>query len=374
MNRVLFSLTIPENAQTLNQSQISRNVATHGILNESTAAVESLSLEPSQQLLRGQFRGKYARLMAEEVEELFDAGSIGSVPFYNPDAQSGEDGYYTLDNIDLQPVDPNLDELRDFDGMLTKEGTREDNRRSVSTSVAQVENSFGNDQTAYVGVHAGAGDVWWYDAESGQTEDVSVVETRAGEHGSVDVVDALASSFDSPTLVYDLGYDQEGKVDVVVWDDHDRDKLDADGINSWQWCFSTSHEFDGDAAVDNGLVRVRLGSGLAVEEWDDGAGAWASVTLGTSDWELDAWSLTRIGPARVDARTRFKDSTQSPAAYFELDAVLHRGWQWPHWVVPANEEPPTPSGLQDLLAPAASGSDYTPAGEQGLVARGEVAK
>jgi len=40
--------------------------------------------------------------------------------------------------------------------------------------------------------------------------------------------------------------------------------------------------------------------------------------------------------------------------------------------MPANETPPTPSGLQDLLAPVAGGSDYTPEGEQGLVSRGEV--
>ncbi|WP_135807365.1 hypothetical protein [Halorussus marinus] len=391
MNRTLYSLAIPSNAQTLTQSQIARNVATHGILNESTAAVESLSLEPGQQLLEGQFRGKYARLMAEEVEELFDAGAMGSVAFYSPDGQSGEDGYYTLDNIDLQPVDPNLDELRDFDGVLTKEGTRENSRRSVQTAITQVENDYGNRQTAYVGIHANAQDVWWLDQESGQTEDATVVDTRTAEHGDVDVVDALASSYDSPTLVFDLPYAQEGKVDVVVWDDHGRPKLDSDGINSWQWVFSTSHEYDGEAIADNGLVRLRLGSSLAVEEWDDAGGAWSAVALGTSDWELDDWSLTRIGPARVVVRVRFADAiapaivgqaivgestvgTTSTNNYqdFELDAVLHRGWRRPHWVVPENETPPTPSGLQDLLAPVASGSDYTAAETQGLVSREEV--
>jgi len=87
---------------------------------------------------------------------------------------------------------------------------------------------------------------------------------------------------------------------------------------------------------------------------------------------LDDWSITRIGPARVDARTRFRDPSQSPTSYFELDAVLHRGWLWPHWVVPENETPPTPSGLVDLLAPIAAESDYTTEASQGLVAREEV--
>ncbi|WP_435175662.1 hypothetical protein [Halorussus sp. AFM4] len=369
----LYTLIVPSDAQTLTRNQIQRNTATQGLLNEGTASVQSLSLDPDQKLLRGQYRGKYSELMAEEFEELFSS-DVEQVPFFAVSSQSKDDGYYTLANVDIEPVDPRTSHVHSFDGVLTKAGTRSTHHRSVATTVRQVENDMGNTQTALVGVDAGATNVRWYDNESEQTEAVSVVETRTGEKGSVDVVDALASSYDNPTLVYDLPYSDEGKVDVVVWDDHGRSKLDSDGVNSWQWVFATSHEFAGSAIVDNGLVRVQLDSGLSVTQWDSSISSWSAVSLGSSNWELDDWSLTRIGPGRVEARTRFRDPSTSPTSYFELDMRLPRGWTLPQWVVAENEQGPTPSGLQDLLSPVADGQDYAAEASQGLVTREEVSK
>jgi hypothetical protein len=369
MPRELYTLVIPANAQTVSRSEIKRNLATHGLLDDSSSAVESLSLEPGEQALVGQFRGKYASMMAAEVEELFDAGNISSVSFFDP-IGSKNDGYYSLKNVDVEPIDPNLDSVQKFDGVLTKEGTRESKRRAVETNAYQPENDFGNQQTAYVGVPAAATDVAWYNAETTATEPASVVETRTAEHGDVDVVDAQASSFDSPALVFDLPYQQEGKVDAVVWDDHDRAKLDADGINAWQWVFSTGHEFAGKPVVDNGLVRVHLDtSGLVVEEWDASAGAWSTVALGDSSWELDEWSLTRIGPARVEGHCRFVDPTQDPPADYSLDMSLKRGRWWPQWTRLTPDHDPTPGGLQTLLDPVADESVIDPQAEQSLVSR-----
>lgn len=374
-NRELYSLVIPENAQTLTRSEIERNIAKHGLLDSANTSVESVSLEPGQQVLRGQYRGRYARLMAAEVEELFDASGFSAVPFYDPDRASPEDSYYALENVDIEALDPNLDEIREFDGVLTKKGTREGKRRSVATTVKQHDNQdFGNDQTAYIGVPGEATAVEWLNAETQATESVSVVETRECEHGSVEIVDAQASSYTSPSLVYDLAYEREGKVDVVVWDDHGREKLDEDGINTWQWCFSASHEFAGTPRIENGLVRVSLDTagGLEVEAWDDAASEWSSVSLGSSSWEFDGWDITRITPVRVDAQCRFIDPSQNPTASYSLDMSLKRGWEWPQWIVPPGEEPPTPSGLIDLLDPVADESDYSPQGEQGLVDRTAV--
>jgi hypothetical protein len=330
--------------------------------------------------------------MAEEFEELFSGGGIESVPFVTVGKQSGDNGYYTLSNVDLEPLDPRGNGFYKFDGVLTKEGTRESKRRAVKTSISQVENSFGNTQTALVGVPAAASDIRWFESETEQTEPASVVETRTAEHGDVEVVDALTSSFDSPALVFDLPYQQEGKVDTVVWDDHDRSKLDVQYsgdrvgdatvgvsavgtetyLNSWQWCFSTAHEFAGDAVVDNGFVRLWLGDRLRVDHYQPDTEEWALTSLGDATWQLDDWNLTRIGPARVTARCRFYDSTQSPTQHYELDMDLPRGYQSPVWIVPENQTPPTPSGLVDLLSPVANESDYSPQAEQGLVARAEV--
>ena len=376
-NKNLYALSIPQDSQTLTRSQIKRNTATHGILGQDTAAVQSISLEPGQQLLRGQFRGKYSSIMAEEIEQLFNAGGIESVPFFTVGSQSKEDGYYALKNVDVEPLDPRGDGVHKFDGVLTKEGTRESKRRVVATTERQAENDFGNNQTAYVGVPSTAKDVRWLDSESGQTEAVTVVETRTAEHGDVDVVDAKASSYTDPTLVYDLAYDQEGKVDPVVWDDHGRAKLDSDGINSWQWVFSTAHEYSGNPVCDNGLVRLTFdvaANTLSVEEWDSSTSTWSAVALGTSSWEFAGLDVTEIGLASIDAQVRFQDPSQSPTAEYHLNMSLKRGWEWPLWTVPENETPPTPAGLQDLLAPVASGSDYDPQEQQTLIAREEVRK
>jgi hypothetical protein len=310
--------------------------------------------------------------MAEEFEELFSGGGTDSVPFVTVGKQSGDNGYYTLSNVDLEPLDPRGKGFYKFDGVLTKEGTRESKRRRVTTNPYQLENDFGNQQTAYVGVPAAATDVVWYDAETEATEPVSVVETRTAEHGSVDVVDAQASSFSEPALVFDLPYQQEGKVDVVVWDDHGRAKLDSEGINAWQWVFASGHEFAGNPVVDNGLVRVHLDTnGLVVEEWDASTDSWTAVSLGASDWTLEGWDITEISPTRTDVQCRFENASSSKSPYY-LDMSLKRGWEWPQWTVSEGETPPTPSGLVDLLDPVANESDYSPQAEQGLVARGEV--
>ncbi|WP_135806217.1 hypothetical protein [Halorussus marinus] len=390
--RYLGPIEIPADSLTNSQGQRRQRLAKQGLLGDINGSVESISSEPNEFTVTGQYRGRFAEKLATELEELFDAGpEIGPVPFYGVD-ETPQDGYYSLENIDSNRVDPRTPAAQAFDGRLTFEGTRENSRRAVSTSVAQVENDFGNDQTALVGLPESATDVWWFDVESKQTEQVSVVETRAGEHGQVDVVDALASSFENPHLIYDAALDAEWRTDIQVWDTRGHaDKTDSNGYVQWGRVFAPSHTFAEDVIVSNRIVRLRLGESLTVEEYDDSAGAWTEVALGSSDWMLDGWGVTRIGPARVVVRVRFADAiapaivgqaivgestvgTTSTNNYqdFELDAVLHRGWRRPHWVVPENETPPTPSGLQDLLAPVASGSDYTAAETQGVVSREEV--
>ncbi len=393
----LYTLAVPRDAQTLARSQTRRNTATQGILDEDTAAVESLSLEAGQQMLRGQYRGEYSELMAEEFEELFQSSGIEQVPFFATNGRTKGDGYYTLANVDAEPLDPRSQRAHKFDGVLTNVGTRRTHYRSAATTVVQVENDYGNDQTAYVGVPAAATDLRWFNRETAATEQPTIVETRSAEYGDVVLVDALASSYDNPTLLYELPYDQEGKVDTVVWDDHGRSKLDRDysgdrvgtvtvgdsrvgeerTVNAWQWVFSTGHEFVGAPRVENGLVRLEFdpaSNTLRASEWNTTVEAWDATSLGASDWEFVSVDLTRIGCERVDAQCRFQDPSQSPTAVFTLDMSLKRGYRHPQWVVPENESGPVPSGLVDLLAPIADESDYSPQCGQGLVAREEVRK
>lgn len=373
-DRELYTLTIPEDSQTNAQTKAKRNTARQGVLGEDAGAVESLSAAPDQRQLRGQYRGTYAELMAAELAELFEASEYEAVSFAGTDDTTPADGYYTPESLNVRRLDPRDAGVVAFEGRMTRVGTRDSHRHKVETAVVQTENDFGNDQTAYVGIPAKASDLRWLDPETGATEQPSPVTTRSAEFGYVDVYDALGASFDDPTLVYDLSYDEDGKTDAKVWDDcGESSKLDADGITQWQRAFVTDHGFAGNPVFENGLARLTFDeeNGLSAEQWGSGNGAWSSVSLGSSSWEFDAFDLTRVGPSRVEAQVRFYDTSTS-SDYFHLDASLKRGYQWPQWVVPENEDGPVPSGLVDLLSSIADESDYSPQESQGLVARREV--
>lgn len=374
-DRELYTLTIPEDSQTSVQTQAQRNTSARGVLGEDAGSVESLSAAPDQRKLRGQYRGTYAELMATELAELFEASEYGAVSYTGTSAVTPADGYYTPADLSVRRLDPRDGGVVAFDGRMTRVGTRDSHRRAVETAVVQVENAFGNDQTASVGVPAKATDVRWLNDETGQTTLPSPVTTRSAEFGDVTLYDALAPSFDNPTLVYDLPYDEEGKTDAKVWDDRGASaKHDADDITQWQRVFITDHGFVGSPVFDNGLARMTFDrtNGLSAEQWDDANGTWSAVSLGTSDWEFDRVDLTRVGPSRIDARCRFRDATQSPTATYELVFGLVRGYQYPQWTRPENETDPVPTGLVELLDPVANPNDYDAQPVQELVARTEI--
>ncbi|WP_135851295.1 hypothetical protein [Halorussus salinus] len=381
--RDLYTLTIPADSQTSTGTKARRNTSKRGLLGGDTGTVESLSTAPDQRTLRGQFRGRDAEPMAAELAELFEASEFEAVAYSAaesaPTASTPADGYYTPETLDVRRLDPRAEGVVAFDGAMTRVGTRDSHRRAVETAVAQVENDFGNEQTAHVGIPSAATDVRWFDPETTATEppDDEFVETRAGEHGSVDVYDLHASSLslDDPTLVYDLPYVEEGKTDPTVWDDRGANsKFDEEGLLQWQRAFVTDHGFVGNPVLDNGLVRVRLDekAGLSVVEWEDEDALWATVEVGTSEWSLSTATVTRIGPARVEAQCRFTKSGHARSP-FALDVRLPRGFERPQLLVAESEEPPTPSGLQTLLKATANQQDYSSQVEQGLVGCGEVA-
>lgn len=375
----LYVLPIPADATTDAESKLNRNVSARGVVGGETAAVEPVSVEAHRRSLRGEYRGRYAGRMAAELRELFDAAGYGTVPFHGTDGRTDEDGYYALQSATVGPLDPRGDAFQGFQGALTKQGTRRSHWRAVETAPVQPEGGtdFGNDTTGHVGVPAAAGKVRWFDPVTGTRSSATVLETRTGEFGDVDVYDAMAPSFDDPVLLYDLPYAEEGKVDCRVWDDHGRSKLDDDGVVAWQRAFRADHEYHGVPVVENGLLRLRFdesGDGLSAWAWDDEAGSWSSVSLGSSDWELFDLDLVEVSPAAVRAQAEFHDTSQSPTAYFSLVMALHRGYREAQWFVPEGEQGPTPSGLVTLLDQVADGSVVDLQGENGLVARTEVRK
>jgi hypothetical protein len=248
--------------------------------------------------------------------------------------------------------------------------------RATRTTVVQVDHPFGNTLDAVVGVPADARKLRWLNEETGARETVTVQATRTTSSGrDVDVLFAEVSSYDDPTAIYEIDYADIGWTDPRVWDDRGfADIEDADGRTQWQKVFATAHRYDGQAVVENGLVRLffdEANNSLTVEEWDTGTASWSSVSLGASDWELYDADLRDIGLARVRAQVEFRDTTQSPTAYHRLSMRLTRGINWPIW---ANsiEGSAVPSGLQTLLDPVASATVFDAQATAALIPRAEV--
>lgn len=379
MDRQLYVLALPGEAVTNVESKLQRNVSADAVVDGGPASVEPVSVEPERRSLAGQYRGRYAALMATELRELAAATGVGVVPLFDPGGRSDADGYYAVQSAAVGPLDARGPAIQGFDATLVKKGTRRSHRRAVETALSQPENGndFGNATTGYVTAPAAATCVRWLDPVAGSTERPTAVATRTGEFGDVDVYDATASPYADPTLVYDLPYVEEGRVDCKVWDDHGRAKLDADGVTAWQRAFRTDHEFHGRPVVENGLLRLRFdeaSNALSAWTWDADSSAWSSVSLGSSDWELADLDLVEVGMTAIRAQVTFRDPAQSPTAHFALDLALHRGYQGAQWFVPKNEQGPTPSGLVTLLDPVADGSVVDPQPSKGLVAREEVRK
>lgn len=83
-----------------------------------------------------------------------------------------------------------------------------------------------------------------------------------------------------------------------------------------------------------------------------------------------------IEPARVQARTKWGDTTSSST--HTLDLVLHRGWDVIQFQEPVDSDgnllqsQQAPSGLVDLLDPIAASTRGDPEANQGLIARSDL--
>lgn len=370
---MVYAVPAPRSTQRNPRSRASRQQAVQALLQGDTGSVEATGVNPSDQRLEGQYRHALAEKLATELKELANAGSIEAIPFFGIDERSPEDGYYTLSNATVSRVDGRVGVFQRFEASFTEIGTRASHRKEIATDVADVSHPFGNDQTALVGVPAQASKVQWFDSETGAKAEPTLVATRSGEHRDVDVYDARAPAIENPSLVCDLPYEEAGWCDPRVWDTSgEASRTDDDGLVQWQKVFVASHDYQGQAVLENELVWLAFdesAQSLTVRQWD--GTSWTDVALGDSDWELFDVDVREIGLASVTAVVEFRDPTADPTAYYPLKLRLKRGWEWPLWTEIGGEGG-TPPGLVDLLDPVASGSAYDPGESQGLRKRSEL--
>jgi hypothetical protein len=385
MTRYVYTSYIPEEAQRGQslEGQSRRRVETDGIVGQDASVTTPISVEPGQERLTGQYRGDRADLMAAELRELGNAGSDDSgfaiVPYYTEPARSEADGYVSLEQISVGPIDPSSRLAYQYDGALSRAGTRRSKYRALTTSQQSIDHPFGNTTSARVAVPATATEVAWTNPETGATELPTAIATRSAEFGDVAIYDASNASFANPTLVYDVDYRDEPDVDVRAWDDRGHtDREDADGVRQWQRVFSSTHDHIGRRVLSTGLLRLTFdvaNSTLSAETWDDGAGAWTDTALGTSDWELAAIDIGRrtdqqLAPNRADAVTKWADSTS--LSTYTLNLTLRRGADAATFYRLEDSQSGVPSGLQDLLAPIADDVILDAQDAQTLRPRSEV--
>lgn len=370
--RRLYTTSIPEAAlqrQTGDTSQQQELAKLTGI--SAAGSVATVGSNPGEFRVQGQFRGEGAELLAREVSELASSSGITSVAFYDADTSVASAGYYSVEQIQNRRFRPQRPEVATFSVRLAREGTKDSHRRYLRTNRRQANiGGFGSSATGRLAIPDAATDVVWLSEDKSQTQSATPAETVAAEKGTVALYDpTTVSGFGSPGLTYNLEYADAGNVDAAVFDDYGRDEFDADGNFRWQQAFESSHEFEGAAVLENGVVRLSVdatANTLTAEEWD--GSAWVTRTLGASGgWQVQGIDVVTADPSRVHAQFVFEDTDDG--SRYRLDAFLHRGWSNIQFAIPETASGPIPADLVTYLDPVAS-DRYTDArGDAGILDR-----
>lgn len=410
MSKRLYVCPLPTTAQQRRSQgqETQRNITSNGILNSDVTAVEPISTGASGTPVDGQYRGQYADVMAAELRELSESSGYGTVPYYDTSGRSAADGYYSIEQLDAQPTTPNTDLVQQYQGRLSKAGTRDSHLRAVTVTPREVTHPFGSDTTAEIAIPAEADSVWWVDATTEQAIPATPDRSVQAELGFLDVYQLADAEPDitgaDTVLAYSLPLDAIGPVDVRVWDTRGYDSRDdAEGYVQWQKVFTGTHGYEGAAVISTGRRRLWLdrdaepGVRLQTQPYDvaggafegpaygDGAygdrvyggydGAWEDVSLPTSSWTLTDYDIAhgtnqQLGPARVDVRTRWLD--RDDGSRYGLDMTVQRGASEVLIYRPPDTDTAIPDGLQTLLDTIASPSVVVPQAAQTIRARDKI--
>jgi len=379
--RQLYNLRIPSDGQSdSGLAGLGHDIESLSGLDSDQPVVEALGISSGENSINATYSNPRAPVTSSEMEELLSASGFEHIPYYMPanPGQSG-DGYIAVEDGSVQTASAHDTRVQSVSATFTRSGTRGDHRRQLKTNVSEVHrNEYGNEKTALVAIPATAGKRTWFKRKTRDREAVAVESTVEAEGGQLDLVDASAVSM-SPRyqLIYDVGYDEEWRTDITLWDDMGYASKDDAGVSyapAWMKVYRTGHEFEGVPVVDTGRLRLYLdeANGLSVEEYDSGTDSWSSTSLPTSDWELFDVDVTGISPVKVGAQCVFRNPTTTPSGEYALNLVARRGRSVVHWLTPDSVSDPVPDGLQDYLDPVADPAVLRPNNSLGLIAREEV--
>lgn len=369
-NRFLYTIPITETNQGQISADNSKRVSSQSSLSTDFGDVQETGAQPGTRPVSGAVKGLYSDLITKELSELAQAPNYGSVVYFTDDSDPLDDAYVTVENFKRNPANPRTDQIWQYDGRLTEQGTNRSHYRAVETQPVSISNPFDGSGTDLIGLPATATKVSWYDEKGQSREAATIQSTITGRFNDVETYDPAEPSFNNPTLIAKVPYSDEGGIDARVWDDFDRSQLDGNSINSWQKVFATGHNFNGALVIENGLLRLTAdedAQSLSFEEWDTGTSSYSTVQLGSSSWMLDEINLTRISPTRTEGQMRFTDGS----TFHTLDYQVNRASNRVLFITPTNEGS-IPSGLSTLLSPIAEDWSNESQPIQKILARSEV--
>jgi hypothetical protein len=383
-DRRLYTIFLPNSTlQTADKTGQQRLVSQSGVGSD-VGATESVSTEPSDLRLRGLYYHKYAKKLATEAEELGKALTGTAVPMSGTDERLPEDGYYYVEQVKVNPADPQASNLWEYDVSLKNNGTRASERRALyagPVDARELTHDFGNSTYGYLSAPSAARQVRWVSKDKSSRLTVSPDQTVTTEHGNIDLydIDAAPSEIGNrPYITYDIAYDEEGKTDCRVWDTNGfAGRSDGEGEIQWQKVFTSAHAFEHEAVVSNSKIRAFLDpftDSLKVQLYS--SGSWSDVGLGASDWVLDEMDLVDVGLSTVKAQLTFRASASTTDAsqgdLYVLDAYFVRGYDNIMFDIPPSLSGPVPADLTTLLDPVASPSTINPQPEKKLLSRKEL--
>lgn len=388
----LYTIPLPERDEARPQDARAAQIQQAGLL-DAGIDTQKVGAEEADLTRDGQWRygERFGNKVARELETLASS-DYSAIPLYDPDAADlgKQAGYYEVERADITPAQAATEDVFEFSVGLSLTGTRETHWRAVETTSETISHGLATGASGLIGIPAAATKTRWYTQADG-TKVASATRTVTAEFGRIALFDPSASSFDDPTLIYQVAYDRERDTDVLVYDERDREKywtFEADDtdvgtdahvgtatvsggekVNQWTHIFDPSAEFSGDPVVDNGLFRLRFDEDtglLRAFQWD--GSEWDHIRVNAVDYHLLDADVERIGPAQVDVYCAFEavsDGTLSPAV-LSIQRGIDRA------VVRETTNTTLPSDLETMLSPIASDqtTDVQPA--QSVRSRQEV--
>ena len=370
----LYLTPLPEQTTDTASDQIGSQIQQAGLLDSGGTSVENIATEnvDFQKQGRIQLGPTLSRKVAEELDSLSESSYTALPLFDAADESLGRvRAYYEITRIDVEPAQEARDDVYQYDVSLATAGTREDSVRSIATNIETVSTPLATGSNAQLAVPAEAIQPRWYSQASGP-EPATATRTEAAQYGDVEFYDPSATTIDNPTLLYDLPFEFDGPVDVRVYDDKDRAKLQSTAsggeVSVWTHAYHTAYQFDGGPVIDTGRARVRFDTDagrITAEEWNDTASAWYPVNVTMGDFVLESWSFTEITPASVTARVTLRDTTDDT----RQDVLIHARRGRSRVLIRPPEGSTITQAVADVFTNIGSDQTTDPNPTQGILAR-----